>query len=129
MGKRVHVFVFYRYIILGEKSKKSIQKVSNKRPIWFIYSGMGSQFLSMGKDLLKIGIFRTTFQRCAEALKPYNIDLINIVTSADPSLFDDITNCFVTVAAIQIALTDVLNLFGIIPDGIAGHSLGEVGKY
>lgn len=82
----------------------------------------------MGKDLLKIEAFRRTFQRCAAALMPYNIDLMDIVTSTDPSIFDDITNCFVAVAAIQIALTDVLFLFGIRPDGMAGHSLGEVGK-
>lgn len=82
----------------------------------------------MGKDLLRIEVFRKTFERCAAAVKPYNVDLMDIVTREDPNMFDDITNCFTAIGAIEIALTNVLYSIGIIPEGIVGHSLGEVGK-
>lgn len=72
--------------------------------------------------------FRYTFDRCATALRPYDIDLYNLVTSEDPAIFEDIMNCFVAINAIQIALTDQLNHLGIIPDGYVGHSLGESGR-
>ncbi|KAJ8954469.1 hypothetical protein NQ314_007075 [Rhamnusium bicolor] len=97
------------------------------RPIWFIYSGMGSQWVGVGRDLMKIDIFRNTIKRCAAALKPYNIDLEDILTNTSPTTFDDIINSFVAIGAVEIALTDVLYSLGIKPDGIAGHSLGEVG--
>lgn len=108
---------------------KQITKYVNSRPVWFIYCGLGSQRTSMGKDLLKIGVFRETFDRCAEVLKPYDIDLYEVVTKDDDNIFKDSRKVYVGIAAIQLGITEVLRSFGIVPDGIAGHSLGEVGKW
>lgn len=33
------------------------------RPIWFVYSGMGSQWPGMGADLMKIPIFAQSVER------------------------------------------------------------------
>lgn len=82
----------------------------------------------MGRDLLKIDVFRKTFHRCAEILKPYDIDLYKIINTDEISIFDDIANTFTSICAIELALTDLLASIGIYPDGIAGHSVGEVGK-
>lgn len=90
---------------------------------------MGCHWISMGKDLMKIDVFKTTFDRCAVALKPYNIDLYHIVCTEDRQIFDDILYCFVAITSIQVSLTDVLHHLGIYPDGITGHSMGEVGKF
>lgn len=90
---------------------------------------MGCQWTTMGRGLLAIQPFRKTFDRCALALEPYGIDLYHIVTTDDDKIFDDVTNCFVAITAIQIALTDTLHLLGIYPDRIVGHSLGEIGKF
>lgn len=113
--------------MIGENATKEILKYSNKRPIWFIYCGVGSQRKCVGKDLLNIEVFRKTFDRCANALKPYGRDLYKIVTEDDDDILKDLVNLYIGIAAIQIGLTDVLRNFGIVPDGIAGHSLGEVG--
>lgn len=88
---------------------------------------MGSQWLTMGKDLLKVDVFKKSFDLCANILKPYNMDLHHIVSSSDPAIFEDLTNSPVAIIAIQIALTDLLASMEIIPDKIAGHSLGETG--
>lgn len=82
----------------------------------------------MGKDLLKIKLFKDTFDRCANSLKAYDFDLYHVVTSEDPSVFHDIMNCYIGVNAIQIALTDLLRNLSIEPDGYIGHSLGELGR-
>lgn len=120
---------FFRYTVLGDNPISEIKKTPRgKRPVWFIYAGMGSQWTGMGKDLMKIDTFRNTIKRCAVALQPYNIDLEHVLTSEDPKVFDDITNCFCAIVATEIAMTDVLKAFGIEPDGFAGHSLGEVGE-
>lgn len=118
-----------RYAILGEKTEYKIEKVTPNRPIWFVYSGMGSQWQGMGKDLMQFEVFRNTMFRCAAALKPYNVDLIGILTKSNANTFDDLTNCFCAISAVAIGLTDLLTSVGIVPDGIAGHSLGENGEF
>lgn len=114
---------------MGDEPVRGKGKFTNSRPVWFIYTGLGCQWMNMGKDLLNIEIFKRTFDQCAQALKPHNIDLYNVVTSDDPEVFDNVVNIYPAIAAIQVALTDVLFSLGIYPDGMAGHSMGEVGEY
>ncbi|XP_072399714.1 fatty acid synthase-like [Diabrotica undecimpunctata] len=115
------------YIVLGDCPTKEVERYNKQRPIWFVYTGMGSQWNKMGKDLMNIPVFKNTINRCAKVLAPYGVDLINIITSEDPSVFDDITNCISAIGCIEFALTDVLYSLNIYPDGICGHSQGEVG--
>ncbi|KAG5873391.1 hypothetical protein JTB14_027737 [Gonioctena quinquepunctata] len=119
---------FRGFTILGEQRTRELERhVMEPRPIWFIYPGVGSQWLGMGRDLMKIEVFRTTIRRCAEALSPYGIFLEEIITTKDTKVLDDILNIGVAITAVEVALTDVLFSLGIHPDGIAGHSLGEIG--
>ncbi|KAJ0172970.1 hypothetical protein K1T71_011146 [Dendrolimus kikuchii] len=98
-----------------------------RRPLWFVYSGMGSQWPGMGTQLMRIPIFAAAIERCRKALEPKGIDLVNIITSTDKTIFDNILHSFVGIAAVQIGLTDILKELGIIPDNIIGHSVGELG--
>ncbi|KOB77236.1 Uncharacterized protein OBRU01_04578 [Operophtera brumata] len=79
-----------------------------KRPLWFVYSGMGSQWTGMGVQLMRIPIFAAAILRCDKVLKPKGIDIVKIITSNDEKTFENILNAFVGITAIQIALTDVL---------------------
>lgn len=101
--------------------------VDDKRPIWYVYSGMGSQWASMAKDLMELEVFRNSINRCADALRPEGIDLIEVLTKSEESTFDHILNSFIAIAAVQVGLTDVLTHLGISPNGIVGHSVGELG--
>ncbi|XP_041972481.1 fatty acid synthase-like [Aricia agestis] len=96
-----------------------------KRPLWFVYSGMGSQWVGMGKDLMRIPVFAAAIERCDRVLAPRGINIVDIITSDDKKMFDNILHSFVGINAIQIALTDVLRSIGIVPDMIIGHSMGE----
>lgn len=100
-----------------------------QRPVVFVYSGVGSQWLGMGKDLMKIPFIAERINRCHEILIliDKDIDLKKILTSDDSSTFSNCLNIFVGVVAIQIALTDLLSLIGIVPDFLIGHSVGELG--
>ncbi|KAJ0172969.1 hypothetical protein K1T71_011145 [Dendrolimus kikuchii] len=98
-----------------------------RRPLWFVYSGMGSQWPGMGTQLMRIPIFAAAIERCQKALEPKGIDLINIITSTDKTIFDNILHSFVGIAAVQIGLTDILKELGLVPDNIIGHSVGELG--
>ncbi|PZC83614.1 hypothetical protein B5X24_HaOG207597 [Helicoverpa armigera] len=98
-----------------------------RRPLWFVYSGMGSQWAGMGAQLMRIPIFAAAIERCRVALEPKGIDIVNIITSPEKTMFNNILHSFVGIAAIQIGLTDVLRELGLVPDGIIGHSVGELG--
>ncbi|XP_052738836.1 fatty acid synthase [Bicyclus anynana] len=125
-----------RGFILLDKSQKDeticVHEKSNyfddsKRPLWFVYSGMGSQWAGMGAQLMRIPLFAAAIEKCRCVLEPKGLDIVHIITSPDKTIFDNILNSFVGIAAIQIGLTDILQALEISPDKMIGHSVGELG--
>ncbi|XP_047538483.1 fatty acid synthase [Vanessa atalanta] len=107
---------------------RSIQYFSGvRRPVWFVYSGMGSQWAGMATQLMRIPIFAAAIEKCHKTLEPKGINLTKLITDPDPKIYDNILNSFIGIAAVQIGLTDVLKALGIEPDFIIGHSVGELG--
>ncbi|EDW29179.1 GL18552 [Drosophila persimilis] len=88
---------------------------------------MGSQWASMAKDLMQMDVFRKSIEHCAEVLARVDFDLIDVLTRSTERTFDNMLYSFVSVSAVQVALTDLLKTLGIQPDGIIGHSAGELG--
>ncbi|KAJ8961709.1 hypothetical protein NQ318_021309 [Aromia moschata] len=117
------------YTVLGahEPKQETEYHMGNKRQVWFVYSGMGSQWCGMVSDLMQIEVFANSINRSRDILATKGVDLIHIITTKDKTIYDSILHSFVGIAAIQIALTDVLRAVGIEPDGIIGHSVGELG--
>lgn len=107
------------------KSKQNFN--SQKRPIAWIYSGMGSQWIGMGADLMKIPIFAASIEKCHNVLTDRGVNLKEIIISDDPKTFDNVLNVFIGISAIQIGLTDILKALGLEPNFIIGHSFGEYG--
>ncbi|XP_011858228.1 PREDICTED: fatty acid synthase-like [Vollenhovia emeryi] len=97
-----------------------------KRPICFIFSGLGSQWSGMSQALMKFPVFAKAVHKCDVALRPYGIFLTNILTSANESTFDNIINLLLALVGLQIGMVDLLTSIGIIPDFIIGHSIGEL---
>ncbi|KAL1449935.1 hypothetical protein WDU94_002403, partial [Cyamophila willieti] len=118
-------FAIYNQDKIVEKSKPY---EGNKRPVWFLFSGMGSQWQAMGKDLMKFPVFAKSVAKCDAVLKQHNVDIVNILTNEeDTTIYENILNSFVGIAAVQIGLVDMLQAIGINPNGIIGHSVGELG--
>ncbi|XP_012229663.2 fatty acid synthase [Linepithema humile] len=118
------------YDILSVDGMREIADVviqEEKRPIWFVFSGMGAQWAGMGRELLGIEVFQRSLHRCADALRPHGIDLMDIIMNSTEETFENVINSFVSIAAMQVALVDVLTSIGVHPDGIVGHSVGELG--
>ncbi|XP_022162608.1 fatty acid synthase-like [Myzus persicae] len=112
----------------GPWREKDVYSITNEKPpVWFVFSGMGSQWLGMGTQLLRIPIFAKAIEKCDRVLRPLGIDIVNIITSLDSTLFDNIMNSFVGISAVQIGLVDILRALDIEPDGMIGHSVGELG--
>ncbi|KAJ1531496.1 hypothetical protein ONE63_000171 [Megalurothrips usitatus] len=121
-------FNYRSYVICppSEGDSFPVEK-AGPRPVWFVYSGMGSQWPGMGADLMRIPIFADTIERLHAALEDKGLDLKAILTDTGPEAFDNILKSFVGVTACQVALTNVLAAVGVVPDGFIGHSVGELG--
>lgn len=114
-------------VLGGEGSGQEVQQVpAGQRPLWFICSGMGTQWRGMGLSLMRLACFRDSILRSDEVVKPLGLQVSELLLSTDEATFDDTVNAFVSLTAIQIALIDLLTSLGLRPDGIIGHSLGEV---
>ncbi|XP_044747246.1 fatty acid synthase-like [Coccinella septempunctata] len=119
---------FRGYALLEGSFPSEIHPVaSDRRPIWYVYPGMGTQWPAMGRDFMKVGPFRRSIQKTAAVLKPHGIDLEDLIVNGNEETFENVVNAYVAITAIQIALTDMLRLLGIEPEGVIGHSFGEVG--
>ncbi|KAF1419112.1 Fatty acid synthase, partial [Spheniscus mendiculus] len=116
------------YTLVGTESDiQEVQQVqASGRPLWYICSGMGTQWKGMGLSLMKLDLFRQSILRSDEALKNTGLKVSDLLLQADENTFDDTVHAFVGLAAIQIAQIDLLKAAGLQPDGIVGHSVGEL---
>lgn len=70
--------------------------------------------------------FYTSIFRCQQALDPKGLNILDIITSTDPTTFDNILHSFVGIAAVQIGLTNVLQKLGLVPDKIIGNERKKI---
>jgi acyl transferase domain-containing protein/threonine dehydrogenase-like Zn-dependent dehydrogenase/short-subunit dehydrogenase/acyl carrier protein len=105
----------------------------DKKPkMVFVYTGMGPQWWKMGRELMETEpVFYETIKECdqvfkeisgwsiyEELMKPEETSEILETNIAQPANF-----------VIQIALTRLLEHYGITPDAVVGHSVGEVASF
>ena len=72
------------------------------RPIWFVFSGMGSQWAGMANDLMKFQVFEQTIRKAADILKNEGFDLYAVFRSEDESTYDSVLNSFVCITVMQV---------------------------
>ena len=100
--------------------------LKTQRPVWFLFPGLGGQWTGMAKALMPIKIFGQKIEECHEILQPFGIDLKRLLLSDDKNSMSTMTNKFCATTAIEIALFDLIVSLNIKPDGIIGHSFGEI---
>ncbi|CAG7687282.1 unnamed protein product, partial [Allacma fusca] len=110
----------------GKQSREVIAFDGTKPPLWYVFTGMGSQWLGMAVDLKPIDAFQSSLKKSAEILRKKNFDLSKVLESSEESIFDVLPNAAVCIASIQIALVDTLRSLGLTPNGMIGHSIGEL---
>lgn len=93
---------------------------AERRPMVWVYAGVGSQWQGMGTDLMRVPIFAETIQKCHDALSSEGIDVKKIITTNDDTIFDNVLNTYIGIAAVELGLTDVLKALGLQPDFIIG---------
>ncbi len=105
------------------------EEPGHRRKVVFVFPGQGSQWLGMGRQLAEgEAVFREALERCDAAIREHvewslieelqadegtsRLDRIDVI---QPSLF-----------AIEVALAALWRSWGVEPDAVVGHSMGEV---
>ncbi|PQE28507.1 Beta-ketoacyl synthase domain-containing protein [Rutstroemia sp. NJR-2017a WRK4] len=100
-----------------------VREIQSPR-IGFVFTGQGAQWNSMGRELYRrYPVFAHSMDECdrclssfAELNKDETSSCINEAHISQPAC-----------TAIQLALTDLLKAWNVLPTAVAGHSSGEIG--
>ena len=106
---------------------------SSERPLVFMFSGQGAQYVGMGRQLYELEqVFRDEIDRCHDLLKPHVSfslrDLLYPSNGDATAASERLRDTAVTqpaLFAIEYALSRLLISWGIYPLGMIGHSIGE----
>ncbi|KAK6954107.1 hypothetical protein Daesc_004069 [Daldinia eschscholtzii] len=114
----------------GQIGKKLIfskpVRSASQAGLGFVFTGQGAQYVDMGWDLIQYPVFEETLRQ---------IDSIYGSLGCKWSIFDELRSSAninkpeysqPLSTAVQIALVELLNSFGIKPRAVVGHSSGEI---
>ncbi len=105
-------------------------QVQNKRSkVVFMFTGQGSQYVEMGRQLYETQpTFRKILDRCDEILRPYlQQPLLSVLfpTSDVASPLNETAYTQPALFALEYSLAELWKSWGIVPDAVMGHSVGE----
>jgi acyl transferase domain-containing protein/NADPH:quinone reductase-like Zn-dependent oxidoreductase/NADP-dependent 3-hydroxy acid dehydrogenase YdfG/ubiquinone/menaquinone biosynthesis C-methylase UbiE/acyl carrier protein len=96
----------------------------------FVFSGQGPQWWAMGRQLLTDEpVFRAVVQRCDECLRGLGSDWSLLVELTRPEAESRIENTAIAqpaIFALQAGLAALWRSWGVKPEAVVGHSVGEV---
>ncbi len=93
----------------------------------FLFTGQGSQYIGMGRQLYETQpTFRQTLEECDEYLRQFDIPLLSVLYPVgQDSRLDQTTYTQPALFALEYALAQLWRSWGIKPDVVMGHSVGE----
>ena len=99
------------------------------KKIVFVFPGQGSQWVGMGCELMKKEqIFKQSMQDCDAALSHF-VDwslLEEIAKDENNSRFSEVDYIQPILFAIEVSMAKLWESYGVKPDVVVGHSMGEV---
>lgn len=103
---------------------------SKERPVIFLFSGQGSQYINMGRELYKIPEFKDEMDHCFDLLQTMvDYDLKEILYPEGNGEFDERIHqtqyAQPAIFILEYALSKLLIQWGIKPQAMIGHSIGE----
>jgi len=118
---------------VDQKRVFTVYQEKRNPPVVFMFSGQGAQYVNMGLDIYRTeSLFREQVDRCAEILQPHlSVDLRDILYPDGKNLEEaaqKLKQTFITqpaLFAIEYALAKLWMSWGVHPEALVGHSIGE----
>nr|WP_315788444.1 acyltransferase domain-containing protein [Fischerella sp. JS2] len=106
---------------------------SSKRPVIFMFSGQGAQYVNMAREIYEVEpIFRQQVDICADILKPHlGLDLRQLIYPSEQQIATASMQLQQTAIAqpalfvIEYAIAKLCMQWGVRPTAMIGHSIGE----
>ncbi|NEQ08206.1 MAG: SDR family NAD(P)-dependent oxidoreductase [Moorea sp. SIO4E2] len=106
---------------------------TSKRPFIFMFSGQGAQYVNMAQEIYQHeAVFRQEVDNCAELLQPeLGLDLRDILypdsekTNEAAQYLQQTAIAQPALFTIEYALAKLWESWGVFPQGLIGHSIGE----
>ncbi|MEV7019914.1 SDR family NAD(P)-dependent oxidoreductase, partial [Streptomyces sp. NPDC093991] len=98
-------------------------------PVTFVYPGQGSQWPGMAKELMgESAVFADAIARCAEVFAAESGWSLTeaLDTAAAPGVTPRVEVVQPALYAVSAALTELWRSFGVEPDAVVGHSMGDL---
>ncbi|NEQ82909.1 MAG: acyltransferase domain-containing protein, partial [Moorea sp. SIO2I5] len=109
-----------------------LPKNSNTPKIAFLFTGQGSQYVNMGKELYEeSSVFREAIDRCDEILGKFQTTSLKEIfypvkeDESHSSLLNQTAYTQPALFAVEYALAQLWQSWGIKPELVMGHSVGE----
>ena len=103
--------------------------VSEAPRVGFVFSGQGPQWYAMGRELVEEEpVFREIITKCDELLRPLSgwSLLDELGRTEENSRLDQTEVAQPALFALQIALAALWKSWGVTPNAVVGHSVGEI---
>jgi acyl transferase domain-containing protein/surfactin synthase thioesterase subunit/acyl carrier protein len=113
----------------GEAGPGIFRGTRKRKPLAFLFTGQGSQYPGMSAQLYRRFLeFRRTLDRCQELFRPHlELPLLDVIFAeeGDNRRLDKTGYAQPALFAVEYALAELWLSFGIVPDAVMGHSVGE----